>query len=277
GNLFGSLDLGLGAAKALDSNASTSERVGGGVQAVGGGLSTSGAIAEMMGQFGGSAAAAEFAEFANPVGAVIGAGQSGWEIGKYLEKNTEVGQDSQDTMGGIDGMLGRHGFRTSLQLDDARQDNWSKGNYFSAAGDMLGEAGVATAGAVGGLLEGGYHGLQKLGGWMFGGGGSDQPDSAPADLQRGASPSDAPGLPDAGSNPGGLADAPMSSPLGGFTSIMSTMGEPDTAAINSSLESQDEQLQMQTSMQNTSDTMSTLSEILQSTDETQRQTIENTR
>lgn len=101
-----------------------------------------------------------------PAGLVLGAGLAGAATGHMLAEHTEVGQDSVDTIGGIDSLLTGDGERSAmLRLDEYRQDQWDAGGlgYAKSIGAGIGEGAVGLAGAVGGLAEGAYHGLGAIG------------------------------------------------------------------------------------------------------------------
>lgn len=115
------------------------------------------------------------AGLATTAGAVAAAGAGGALVGHELYEHTEVGEDAVGSIGGIDkaissatnwlGIGPGKGKSATLALDDYRQEQWDKGGwgYLKGTGAMLGEAGIATAGAVGGLAEGAAHGVEAAG------------------------------------------------------------------------------------------------------------------
>ena len=122
----------------------------------------------------GLAVAAEGTEVAGvlaalgPVAAVLGAGAAGVGIGHFLSKNTEVGENTVGAIGGIDKFFGgdpEHGKSAVVAMDEYREQEWNRGGmgYLTGTGALLGEAGIATAGAVGGLAEGAWHGVKSIG------------------------------------------------------------------------------------------------------------------
>ena len=101
-----------------------------------------------------------------PAGLVLGAGLAGAATGHMLAEHTEVGQDSVDTIGGVDSLLTGAGDRSAmLRLDEYRQDQWDAGGlgYAKSVGAGVAEGAVGLAGAVGGLAEGAYHGIGAIG------------------------------------------------------------------------------------------------------------------
>jgi hypothetical protein len=99
---------------------------------------------------------------------VLASGAAGALAGDYLYKHTEVGEDSVGAIGAIDRFFGgdpEHGKSAVVAMDDYRQEQWDKGGlgYLKGTGALLGEAGIATAGAIGGLAEGAVHGVEAAG------------------------------------------------------------------------------------------------------------------
>ena len=119
-----------------------------------------------------------------PAAAVVGAGLGGVAAGTLLANHTEVGQDSADVVGGIDSLLTGDGERSAmLRLDEYRQDQWDAGGlgYAKSIGAGVAEGAVGLGGAVGGLLEGAYHGVGAIGSGIAGlFGSSPSPNDAPA-------------------------------------------------------------------------------------------------
>jgi hypothetical protein len=119
------------------------------------------------------AGAAGLAEVAGPAGLALGLGLLG---GDALAKHTEVGEDTVGAIGGIDKALGwmgigdpEHGQSAVVAMDDYRQEQWDKGGvggYLKGTGALLGEGVVGAAGAIGGLAEGAYHGIESLVDWL---------------------------------------------------------------------------------------------------------------
>lgn len=57
-----------------------------------------------------------------------------------------------ETLGGLDSLLTGEGERPwALTKDEAMENNWDQGNYFSAAGDAAELAGFGLVGALGGI------------------------------------------------------------------------------------------------------------------------------
>jgi hypothetical protein len=129
----------------------------------GGGLGEGALLTEGLGAIGTAGAGAT----ALAGGAVLAAGGLGAMAGNYLAKNTEVGEDTVDSIGWIDHLLGdpEHGQSAIVALDDYRQEQWDEGGlgYLKGAGAALGEGAIATAGAVGGLATGALHGIESIG------------------------------------------------------------------------------------------------------------------
>lgn len=154
----------LGTASLVNSTISTAAELGGFEL-----LGAEGAGAMGMGELGGAAAAGELGTLglAGPVAAVAGAGLGGAAFGSYLSNHTEVGENSVGMIGGLDRLLGgdpEHGKSAVVAMDDYRQSEWDRGGtgYLTGTGALLGEAAIGTAGAIGGLGEGIYHGLGSL-------------------------------------------------------------------------------------------------------------------
>jgi hypothetical protein len=121
-------------------------------------------LTEGLGAIGGAGAGA----LATAGGAVLASGAAGALVGDYLSKHTEVGEDTQGSLGWLDRALGgdpEHGKSAVVAMDDYRQEQWDKGGmgYLKGTGALLGEAAVGTAGAIGGLAEGAVHGVEALG------------------------------------------------------------------------------------------------------------------
>ena len=105
---------------------------------------------------------------AGPAAAVIGSGLGGAALGTYLSENTEVGENSVGAVGAIDRLLGgdpEHGKSAVVAMDDYRQQEWDRGGtgYLTGTAALLGEAGIGTAAAVGGLAEGAVDGAEWVG------------------------------------------------------------------------------------------------------------------
>ena len=105
---------------------------------------------------------------AGPAAAVTGSLLGGMAAGSYLSENTEVGENTVGAVGAIDRLFGgdpEHGKSAVVGMDDYRQQEWDRGGtgYLTGTAALLGEAGIGTAAAVGGLAEGAVHGAEWLG------------------------------------------------------------------------------------------------------------------
>lgn len=159
---------GAGAAGAAAVEGAAAEGAGAAL-AEGGAIAAEGAAAGA----GGAGLAGSALAVAAPLAAVAGAGYAGVEAGNYLAHNTEVGQDSVDTVGGIDKAMSTPGQGSwLLNKDDERQKDWDQGNYGSSIAAGAEEGAVGLAGAVGGLATGAAHGLSSaassVGNWLTG-------------------------------------------------------------------------------------------------------------
>jgi hypothetical protein len=180
GNVTGGLSLVTGLMQMLDSEASTGERVSGGLSALSGGIGLAG------GTFAPGLAAGGASGLAAPVlgagsagafgsagaaigsgGAVLGAGLAGWGLGSAISDNTRVGEHTMNAWGRRDRELTRNAQMLGLMDEGENQSamvsagEWASENPWKAAGLGLLSAPVSVPLAANAAYDSAIEGIQS--------------------------------------------------------------------------------------------------------------------